>query len=57
MTAGGILIASLLAIDVLMTGYAIIGLGKIRMDQQVGLGILKWLWQKELKKEMKERKT
>ena len=51
MTAGLVLIAALVAMDVLLTFWAIIGLGKMRQDQQVELGLLKWLWEKELKRE------
>jgi hypothetical protein len=48
MTAGLIVIGCLAGMCVLLTGYAIYGLGKMRMDQGMELGLLKWLWEKEL---------
>ena len=51
MTAGLVLIAALVAMDVLLTFWAVVGLAKIRSDQGVELGLLKWLWEKELKRE------
>jgi hypothetical protein len=51
MTAGLVLVAALVLMDVLLTGWALVGLGKLRMDQQMELAVLKWLWEKELKRE------
>ena len=51
MTAGLVLIAALVAMDVLLTFWALYALAKIRSDQGVELGLLKWLWEKELKRE------
>ena len=51
MTAGLVLIAALVLMDVLLTGWAIVGLAKIRQDQGVELGLLKWLWERQLRKD------
>ena len=51
MTSGFIVIGALVGMDVVLTGWALVGLGKLRMDQQTALGMLKWLWQKELKRQ------
>ena len=48
--SGTSLILCLIGFDILITIWALIGLGKIRQDQQVELGLLKWLWQEELRK-------
>lgn len=51
MTAGMVLLGSLVGLDVLMTGWALWALGNVRGDQQMELGLLKWLWEKELTKQ------
>lgn len=49
MTAGMVLLGSLVGLDVLMTGWALYALSNVRADQSMELGMLKWLWERQLR--------
>lgn len=56
MTAGEILILCLVLFDFIATSMLVFAVSKVRADQSVELGILKWLWEKELRRQ-NERKA